>query len=88
MKLLIKIYIFTLSACLAFTIVSNSRAEEEPLSNIVTPNKDRLYFLRNSNIWTFDFKSGQKQQITHDKKITSYCASADGNLLAYFVDAK
>lgn len=74
---------------IAIIISTPCLAQEQTQKNpITTANAGAVYFVRNNNIWLFDLKSNQEHQITNDKKITSYCVSFDGRLLAYFADAE
>ena len=61
---------------------------QEQARQSMTVDAGAVYFIRNNNLWVVDLKTKQERQITRDKKISSYCVSANGRLLAYFVDAE
>jgi len=45
--------------------------------------RNKLLFLRNDDIWTFDIVQRTELQLTHSGNIRNYCVSADANKIAY-----
>jgi Tol biopolymer transport system component len=50
--------------------------------------KNNLLFLRHGDIWAFDVEKKTEHQLTFNKQITNYCASADARKLAYVKELK
>lgn len=86
MKLTDRSLCISLCLCLIVLTSVSSIAQEQAIPG--SSSAGILYFIRNNNIWTFDLKTAQELQITHDKKVTSYSVSHSGRQLAYFVDAE
>lgn len=72
---------------IAILISSPCLAQERTSKKSSAVESGKVFFIRNNSIWVFNLKTSQERQITHDKRITSYCVSPDDRLLAYFVDA-
>jgi hypothetical protein len=75
---------------IAIALVTSSGAIADPAANLVGSHdiKHKLLFLRNGDIWAFDFEKRSEVPITKSKNITNYYVSFDAGKIAYLKELK